>query len=268
MKQNWQPTTLTFFLASLVSLPLMGTPLVTAGFDDLSLGNVVGQGGGSGLSGTWASSGPYEVVSGGLSYTVSGGGIIDGGTQALQTTGTGDYLTRTIDGSVSLNQTIYIRYLARATGGVGDNEYFHQYNSSSTWDTYSAAKVAADSLENRIGNGANAAVAQTIDTGETYLFVDKLTYDMGLSQWNVMSSWVNPGVGDEGSPDTSHNDGTLAPGSFTELQFRMQNDTAILDEYLIGTTWNDVVPIPEPGVVGLLGIGGLLVMWHRRRKKA
>jgi hypothetical protein len=173
--------------------------------------------------------------------------MINGGSRSLTSPGSTSFVNRTLDVSVNLAQTIYVRYLVRGEGAVGNQEVFNRYNA---WDTFSALKFSNNSQENLIGGGlASSDSPAGIAQFETYLMVDRLTHDG--TNWTNLSSWINPVRGDEATPFVTNSNGPLAPGDFTILDFRFQNEDTIFDEFMIATEWEDVVPdaIPEPSVL-------------------
>jgi hypothetical protein len=80
--------------------------------------------------------------------------------------------------------------------------------------------------------------------------------------------WVDPAFG------------TVAPAPDLEVDFAMSTAGKAVgavrlnagaepfitgDEVLVGTSWNDVVPIPEPSTLLLLVLGGLALVGRRKR---
>lgn len=57
----------------------------------------------------------------------------------------------------------------------------------------------------------------------------------------------------------------VSQGSFDTLFFTADQTLGTLDEIRVGANYADVSPVPEPGSLALLGLGGLLIASRRRR---
>jgi MYXO-CTERM domain-containing protein len=113
----------------------------------------------------------------------------------------------------------------------------------------------------QVVGGANLTVAT--DGSETNLLVGKVEFDAGgggediytLYQYQLNAGSIAGGTLNEiTSILVDVNQSTLDTLSLTR-----QVNTAY-DEIRIGTTLNDVIPVPEPGSLALLGLGGLLML--------
>lgn len=109
------------------------------------------------------------------------------------------------------------------------------------------------------------------DTGVPYQvgvpvrLVTRLTLVDGGTNNDSWEMWVDPANGDEGNPQAGNAAFTL--DDFTRLTHRAGNSPgeAILSNLVVATTWDDVVPIPEPGSSWFIVAAGVLMGWRRRR---
>ena len=117
------------------------------------------------------------------------------------------------------------------------------------------------------GPGALVNTAFTATANTTYFLA--FTYD--TSGATPTTFFVNPtGLGTGLTPS-----GSLAEASFTGNNWGMSpmgnfsmfagDGLFTMDNVRLGTTWQDVSPIPEPSTVALLGLGALGLLAMRRR---
>lgn len=108
-------------------------------------------------------------------------------------------------------------------------------------------------------NGGWGGVDSNIEVlaGQTYHLVGLVDY-----QNDKLRLWIDPALGDEGSPDLSRDyfDGNWT----TSVRIGSGGSTAVAwDEVRVGNDWASVA-VPEPAAIGLSGLVGLL-LWPRRR---
>ncbi len=114
-------------------------------------------------------------------------------------------------------------------------------------------------------NNTNPGGAAVVGTN---LVVAQYNYET-----NQASYWVNPtSLGGTAPAATISGIGFTDPTQLINQFLFGYSDsnatTAIFDEFRVGTTYASVTPIPEPGSLALLGLGGLLMLGRGRRADA
>lgn len=113
----------------------------------------------------------------------------------------------------------------------------------------------------------------TADGWVTGTFTLNTTYTI-VTRWNgtdTVSLWINPVYGDFGTPDLTVTEAVVAaPDNFFIRQgdgWDAGDSSFELDNLVVGTTWSDVVAIPEPGSMALMGLGVLGLMITRKMRR-
>ena len=119
------------------------------------------------------------------------------------------------------------------------------------------------------GGGVSAVYTPSgtpYSVGTTYLVV--LGYDFGAAN-NNMSLWVNPTPGGSMPLATLTLNSTTKATSIDNVGFKSQATTGqfLIDNLLVGTTWADVTPVPEPAAFALAGLGVLGLVLARRIRR-
>ncbi len=224
-------------------------------------------GGGSfGFSDSWAGDASFDLAAGSLISPVTFPAGVGNRVTADAFGGNRD-LARTLSQSVGAdNTTVYFSFLMQAEDVVGGGAF-------SGWFAFvlrAGARnltVGKDSfhgqykIEGTFGELGLSTVPVVAD--QTHLFVLRAEF---LSGADLFRLYIDPPT-DQAEPNaasatlnsvdlgTVTTVGLTGPGAFG------------FDELRIGTTWGDVTPVPEPGSLALLLVGGLglSVHWLRRR---
>jgi len=269
----------TFLLASLASMSLAhAAVLVNADFDTgytagTSLNGQSGSGD-VGLAGTWTATNGITVVSGGLTYNVAGGGTIQGGANAMQfayfdTATLANPVYRSLSPTVN-SSTIYVRMVVQPVD-IGTNQFaFWWLDSNNTSNHLADAGLGAYAAAPgaKLTSGTTATFGSFAE-GQTYLLVAQFNKDGVSGQYEAVNFWLNPDYSDSASPDATATDasGALSNASYIGFGFNNMITGAQyrFDSIAIGTTWNDVVPVPEPSAACLITTGLMGALFFRRR---
>ncbi len=187
-------------------------------------------------------------------------------------------LDTTPSGTANTHSTLYFSGMFSFTGGV--SAAVIESGMGSVADIPGSRKfsmhVAPDGSLTLNGNSATgvSSAAGSIVSGQTYFFVWKLVNN---GNDDIMTLFLNPVdlLSEGGNTSTLEiNGGTFMVVNnnsyeLTHLRFGSapgEGQSFLLDEFRIGTTWEDVVPvIPEPSSA-LLGVAGLATVALRRRR--
>ncbi len=253
-----------------------------------AVGELNGQAGGSGFSGAWtASVGPTEVIDPvtALSYAIPGGAVVNGGNRALLVEGTsnGDnILFRSLASPISANE-VYVGFLFQArTGTIDDNDFGVFWHDSAGIGSHTSAPNigvkgnegggASNDFVARINLNGPTAYSTNIAVGQTYYVVGRLAKSSpgAANPYDIFDLWVNPAAVDPTPDATSAFTGSLA--SFGMLGMRSANldanDDFLFDAVRYATTWQEVVPVPEPSTGVLFALGLALLAARRRGKES
>lgn len=281
----------TIWIASFVVVALesgkASAALITYDGVNYAAGALNGNNGGTGWSGAYQANGTNNTVvdANGLTYQNL---QVEGGSVRTTTGGATTLLNfRNLNNVYGDDETgeTWISFLGRRNGVTATNLFagISFYNSSGTGTAdgeVSFANTTVSPLVWRILDlGANLSTNTNISIASdtTYLLVARIVWntpDAGLAGATTAGNeavylYVNPTIGG-GTPTTaSANAGrNITLANFDKIRVAGQNAVDYtFDEFRIGSTFDDVTPIPEPSAILLscLAAAGLLGCFHRRR---
>ncbi|MGD0744914.1 MAG: PEP-CTERM sorting domain-containing protein [Verrucomicrobiota bacterium] len=164
---------------------------------------------------------------------------------------------------------IYYSFLLDVTTIPGTNAYLTSLNPGTTTpngssDAINAYIYANGKIELRTA-GESAVAGPTLSLNTTYLVV--LEYDFATTTANL---FLNPTAGGSQPAATVSLAGSGTVTSIDNVGFKSQATTGdfLVDNLLIGTTWTDVTPVPEPSALALAGFGllGFAARFRRGRE--
>ncbi len=219
---------------------------------------------------TTVSSGTWTLFSG------SGGPTVVSGQASIDDNSTGD-VSRTF--SAQTSGTIYSGFTVTISSDDGPsstttNGYFFALQPTGAESVFYDRILAYRPSGSTTGT-FTFAIGSSTDTS----FTDWGTAYSNGSTFNIVTSfdlatgdaklWVNPV--DETSTSVTITGTGSAIASLAGVALRV-NGTAdgdkLLDNLKIGTTFADVLPVPEPGTVALVGLGLGVVLFGARRRRA
>ncbi len=173
-------------------------------------------------------------------------------------------------------------------------------NNAERFNSYADSRVSSGSPTTNLGIAYNAATNITVGTtalslNTTYILISKYTnvgssvnagtgtgtlYALSLSQFNSFLSaggsetWLNAATIGTGTSDVTGRVSSINNAGSTYLfqsgayaQFINVNDSVTFDELRYGSTLTDVVPVPEPGTLGLVALGVGTAFLFRRKNR-
>jgi hypothetical protein len=231
------------------------------------------QSGGSSWSTNWTAVSGINVVANPLTYS-SGSVAVNGGSNVAEITGAIDSTSAASRSFAAQSGTVYFSFLFRSNAGTVDvNDFVHFMMNNDAVNTNSGGigKITTSStfFGARIGGGNGGDTtdsAATFAAATTYFLVGKVS-KVSSTNFNRVELFVNPSSDIEpGSPSVTDNGDSLN-SSMPFFSLRTVNmdadDRYQFDELRVGTTFADVVPIPEPSTWMLLIVAGSLL--SRRR---
>jgi hypothetical protein len=221
-------------------VPENATPFesLAATFDDLTTGQISGQGGWSIADVDMAT-----VAEGALSYFAPDGAELDGGTQHLVLSGSAatkmnNWLTLPID--PALDATTYFRALVSSSDkGVAGSpgELFIRL---AGWNLYMGVKFSDGVVELPGPSILEVDTINGLPLDVTHMVL--LRMNVAAGQITSLDFWLNPAFADESSPDLTLNPFDLELSTVSQIQLRSQNTVTRVDEILLAKAWADVVP--------------------------
>lgn len=249
----------------IASTHVASAALVRVDFNDLTAGDLTGQAGGAGVSGTWTGNATrIDVVPGDLTAPLGTNFELTQSGTALKTgsNDTAQYpVTRTL--SSALTGDVWFSYLVNATstgrGGI---------------DLDGVRIIAVASQLAAISGGHDRRASGVFSAGQTSLVLGSIQLDAGSGGEDFLSLWVNPDVRNLGSPTLTVNDvNFFGDGDIDAVAVEIYSSTSQFVDLISLSdgprAYADVTGIPEPSsLVMLLGLGGFaLIAFVRRRRR-
>lgn len=228
-------------------------------FETLTLGELQGQSGPSGISGSWQSqTSASEVTAAPANFevTLPTGEVITSGNQSLQVTGNNN---NTISATLAtpLTEDFYFSFLVQMeAGSIGNNDFATFWFGAPTHIGTPAIGLktgvgpGGTDLMGRITGNQEAYSNEQLGIGVTYYLVAKISKTNGSPTYNQVDFWVNPGSNEENTPHASST-GNISYSSFDSFGIRSVNlspdDIISFDNPTLATEYSDLFPpIPEP----------------------
>ncbi len=259
-------------------------------------GNLAGQsylGSGYRPNGSWSGSNGTVTAGGGLSYGVlkTAGGMVttnDGGDGVrgdLDSSAFDQADLRGSDGLIGgsdVEGTLFYSFLGQRTAGGNAGDSFaavELYRGGSevlgvgnNWGAW-AYSTFGGGIGNHDLNSSDPEPGVSYEhvDNEVHLFVVRVDYHAGAN--DDVTIWLDPeiGAGESGQlADLVTQFSSVGDLSFDNVHFRSGNagNTWNWDELRFGTSWDSVLPVPEPSTFALAAVGLLgLVSFGRRRKR-
>lgn len=256
------------------SVPLGAAVIASDDFEGKTLGDLDGQGGGSGFVGIWSADTQVDVVSSTLSY--SGGSVgANGGGQALQIAFTNadivdNLFSRSFDSSYT--GTVYLSFLFREITNPDFGTDFIQVGFENTSPAQPLVSTLRRGGAYQVRSGTSSPAGNTVGTTiadfDTHLLVLKAEKNAS-GTYNRISLFIDPtSLSEPGSATEQVNasSGLSTVGLLTARSaFHAAGDTVQIDNLLVGDSWADVVTaIPEPSAALLILLAGLGLLRRRR----
>lgn len=243
-----------------------------------------GQSGGTGWTGNWVANtgatpaSASTIVSGGLSYQ-NGAVKVSGGDRALQILTANNSIDVFARRSIpTQTDTVYLSFLLQKSANFGNTSDFLQTGFSAGTGEPLASALESNSSNIAVRRGTSGAGGNTVNTGSTLpvgttrFIVLKVENLDALGNYDRASVAVDPTSYSSfaANPITEAN---FSGGTFSSITnftlrraFQEAGDSYLMDRIRIGTTFNDVVPVPEPSTtLVLLGLFGASLARRKRR---
>ena len=210
----------------------------------------------------------FTIASGNLTYT----GLADQGGNELQiANGTSSSLFNTYASQTS--GQVWYSFLFNASALNSANNYFTALNPGTTapsgsGDAIDAYFYSSGKMEVRAAaDSATAGTGTALSLGTTHLIVEMIDLTA-----KTASLWIDPSSGTFGgtAPTATATLSGIAATAVADVGFKAQTAAGgpfLVDNLLIGTTWADVTPTPEPTTCALAGLGMLGLVLARRMRK-
>lgn len=240
-------------------------------FNYTATANVTGQNGGTGAwSGGWAAStgdNSTVVTNGGLTYTglpTAGNAAMDNSFSSL-----GNTRAWTAPGGLFADGSeLWFSALVNTSAAGSDLRLF-ALTSANVGGGGVGFSLAGSGVRANLGTSVSGTLAGT--SGTTMLLVARIQFS-DTPGADAVTAWVNPAIS---ATPPSPGSGVLLSGDIASgllsaplVGYRGGGGwQGTVDEFRIGTTYGDVVAIPEPAVMSLSMMAGLGLLLGRRSRR-
>jgi PEP-CTERM motif len=173
------------------------------------------------------------------------------------------------------NQTsgqVYYSFLLDVITTNASNAYITSLNPGTTPPGGSADALAVYLYQNNTLGirtaGASTTHPATLSLDTTYFVVVDYDFTANTGSGGV-NLWLNPVPGGSQPAPTASLAGNGSVTAIDDVGFKAQSTASgnfLIDNLLIGTTWADVTPTPEPSTLALAGLGMLGLVLARRKR--
>lgn len=247
------------------ALPSEATVIVSDDFNYSNGTPLNGLNGGTGWSSSWT------VSAGSASTTIQNSQLQVGNGAAISN---GDNLIfRSF--SAYNGDTLYATVTLDAAAGFETGDFFMMWlDTAATGNHANVPNMGFDSAGNVVGrlSSSRSVNGGAVTQGTSYNLVISLSKSTpgASSNYDTLSVWKDPAFGDLGTPlGTVTLD--IGRSSISTIGFRSVNNEAgniyLVDNLILGTTWADVVPVPEPSTLAFAFLGTAFLLGGRRAKK-
>lgn len=254
------------------------TLLAYEGFDYSTLTTLSGQSGGTGFAenSTWKSDIPLmtnstaTVSSGSLTAPPNYAGTLTGNRASLASGGTTSQIVRALDETAQLdlgdNNILYFSFITKRDAGT---QTFRLYDESGTIPSsaYLSAQSTSGGNLSLQGFGTTTTVNSVVTGGATLLWVIKVVARKDDPDQYFVALYDSAAEVPSMEPTSlPYASGTVSHSAIiTRIAFTTGSSLQV-DEIRIGTTWNDVVPVPEPSALSA-GLTALALSMGRRVRR-
>lgn len=178
-----------------------------------------------------------------------------------QGSGSRQDVNRATGSTLGVGETWYAGFDVAVTGGSATAYFAHFISGTSVFgDRLFVTPTTGDFTFgiSQVGAAPDVSWGTALNFGTTYRVVLSYDFDTGVNKL-----WVNPTM----SGDTSIAWTGVASTAFTGFAFRQGSGDSVqvIDNLVVGTTFNDVVAVPEPASAAMIGLGVIALGLLRRQ---
>lgn len=242
---------------------------------DYATGSLKGQNGGQGFSAAWQATSSLQVTSPGLTYgtlETSGNAIIGLNSGSMRRLFDNTGLTG--DGATYWFSVLFAAPEATASTATSIPSFFSDATlgngqSSGFAVSFNPTRRTKLYMDARIGGSVRAGqeVPGTDYYTGSFLVLGRITFSDTAGQ-DRLEVWLDPSLsGDPGTPLFNVTGTWVDPGANNSFYMNKYDapDRSV-DEIRLGTSLADVMPVPEPTTLGLIGPLAL-ALYHRVRRR-